>query len=243
MPIVQGSSFVTATAPYPGSGTPEVARRPPRLWPWVLIMVLGLALIPPGIVVYVSKTVVPLFSHATSETPVTLTTRLSPGTYYVYQATSSAQSFVPELQPGDVTVRPTSGLAGGVVTPSISQTLGANGTLYASQVSFDVVRGGTFSIRVRSPEGVPVSVFVAPSIASTLTRNLGWLGLSGAGALLLVVGLILLIVRGVQRSRRRPPPTFAPRCANGHPASPHDRFCHVCGAPVYGAPAAAVTRQ
>jgi hypothetical protein len=206
-------------------------------------MVIGLAMVPTGIAVYVSKTVAPLFSHATSQTPVTVTTRLTAGTYYVYQATSSAQSFVPVLQPGDVTISSPTGLADGISTPAISQTLGANGSLYLGQVSFDVVRAGVFNIRIRSPQDVPVSVFVAPSITSTLARNLGWVGLSGAGGLLFVVGLILLIVRGVQRSRRRPPPTFGPRCSNGHPASPQDRFCHVCGAPVYAAPPAMVPQQ
>jgi hypothetical protein len=200
-------------------------------------MVLGVVMVPTGIAVYVSKTVAPLFSHTSSLTPTTITMRLSTGTYYVYQELSSEQSFaVPDLQPGDVTISsPDNGQVSDLAVASITQTLGSNGSVYHGVIGFDVVTAGVFNVHVGSPQGQTVSVFVAPGLLSALGRNVAWFVVSGAGGLLFVLGFILLIVRGVQRSRRRAPQQFTPRCANGHPASPQDRFCHVCGAPVYAA--------
>jgi len=210
----------------------------PRIWPWILVMVIGVVMVPTGIAVYVAKTVSPLISHQTSDTPTTISMQLGTGTYYVYEDTMGG--FAQALQPDNVSVSPSSALAHPPYELTSVDILGANGTSYQGEVAFDVVRAGDFRIVVRSPgepasPGPPVSVFVAPSLGTTLTRNLGWFGLSAVGGLLFILGLILLIVRGVQRSRRRAPPQFEPRCANGHPAHPQDRFCHACGAPVYAA--------
>jgi hypothetical protein len=201
------------------------------------MLVIGVMLVPTGIAVYVAKTVSPLLSHTAQLTPTTISTRLSTGTYFIYEDTSSFNAGFPLLQPSDVTITsPDNGQFVNLATASIGQTLGANGTSYEGMVSFDVTNAGVFNVHVGSPNGEPVDVFVAPGILATLGRNVGWLGASGGGGLLFIVGLILLIVRGVQRSRRRRPVQFAPRCANGHPANPQDRFCHACGAPVYAAP-------
>jgi hypothetical protein len=201
------------------------------------MLVIGVMLVPTGIAVYVAKTVSPLLSQSAQQTPTTITTRLSTGTYFIYEDTSAFNAGVPVLQPSDVTISsPDNGQVVNLATASIGQTLGANGTTYEGVISFDVTNAGVFNVHVGSPQGLPVDVFVAPDILTTLGRNVGWLGVSGVGGLLFIVGLILLIVRGVQRSRRRRPAQFAPRCANGHPANPQDRFCHACGAPVYAAP-------
>ena|GEM_PF-3811998 len=225
-----------AVPPPVSSGMAPAATRPPRLWPWVVLLVIGVLLIPTGVAVYVAKTVQPLLSHTSQQTPTTITETLSTGTYYLFEDSTALNAGVPTVQPSDVTVRsPDGGVAVQVSAPSLVQTLGANGTSYVGVISFTVLHQGMFNVHVRSPLGVPVDVFVAPGILSTLGRNVGWLGLTGLGGLLFVVGLVLLIVRGVQRSRRKQTPQFAPRCANGHPASPQDRFCHVCGAPVYAA--------
>ena len=197
-------------------------------------------MVPTGIAVYVSKSVAPLFSHTTYTTPKKLTIALGVGTYFVYEESSSNSTFSgPQLQPSDVTVTPQSGVYNNLGASLPDQVLGAGGTFYLSAVSFNVGQPGVFMITIASPQGQSVKVFVAGSIASTLVRNLGWFGFSGAGGLLFILGLVLLIVRGVQRSRRRAPLQFASRCANGHPASPQDRFCHVCGAPVYAPPVVA----
>lgn len=197
-------------------------------------MVVGFALIPSGIAIYVVKTVAPLFNNQVHETPTTYTQQLAAGTYDVYEQSPFLQSG-PTLPRRDVSISPASGITAGNGSNSVS-TLVADGVPYLSQFSFDVVTPGDYTIAVASPQGESVSMFVAPSVGSALARNLGWLGLPGGGALLFVVGLLVLIVRGVQRSRLRPRPVFyAPHCANGHQASVQDRFCHTCGAPVYAA--------
>jgi hypothetical protein len=223
-----------------GAPVTGASPRPPRLWPWVLVMVLGIALVPTGIAVFVAKGVTPLFEHSTLVTPATFRQELATGTYYVYEQTLADEPGQALLEPRDVTIRSTSGTYDNEGIPSISDTFQDGGPLYTGQVSFDVTSPGLFTIHVASPHvasssAMPVRVFVAPSITAAFVRNLGWLGVTGGGGLLFVLGLILLIVRGVQRSRRPTPLTTAPRCANGHPAGPQDRFCHACGTPVYAA--------
>jgi hypothetical protein len=200
-------------------------------------MVLAAIMVPTGIGIYVSKTVAPLLSQRTYDTPGTVVMQLGVGTYYVYEDTGGFNEVLyPVLQPDNVTVSSSDGLANPPYAPTVAETLGANGTNYEGEVAFNVVNAGDFRIQVRSPQGNSISFFVAPSIVSTLTRNLGWLGLSGGGGLLFILGLVLLVVRGVQRSRRRAPaPQLEPRCTNGHLANPEDHFCHSCGAPVYAA--------
>jgi hypothetical protein len=161
---------------------------------------------------------------------------LSPGTYDVYQAPIAVSSV--QITPSDVRVFhvDTGSTVPARLTSSVF-TLTSGGVSYQGYVEFTVTRAGTYVVRVRSPGGFNTLVFVAPSLTSALTRGLGYLGLVVAGFLVAVLGLVMLIVRAVQRSRRRPvrPQGAGPLCANGHPVARTDRFCATCGAPVYAA--------
>lgn len=224
---------------YPGAP----ARRAPRLWPWVVTLIAGIALAAAGVGLYIAMAVVPLLNHHGVQTPARLHLYLSPGTYNVYQASIGGNT-VGSLQilPADVTVVDTR--TGTRVHPYASSsvfTLTSSGISYQGYVEFVVTRAGHYLVHVRSPHGITTLVFVAPSLASALTRGLGYLGLVVAGFLLGVLGFVMLIVRGVQRSRRRTPPSqsLGPRCANGHPVGPSDHFCAMCGAPAFSAQPAA----
>jgi hypothetical protein len=73
-----------------------------------------------------------------------------------------------------------------------------------------------------SVAGVGPQVIVAPSIASSLGNALAWLGAIALGALLAVIGLVLLIV-GLVRGRRpavAPSPASAPGSLAPPPAAP-----------------------
>lgn len=205
-----------------------------RVWPWIVTLVVGIALCVTGFGVFVGRTIAGLFNHQASYTPFVQSMQLDTGTYYVFEATSSfSGSTQPQVSPGDVTV--TSLAVGSVPSflPVGSETFTSSGTSYQSVVGFTVDAAGTYRIRVASPSGRQVSVFIAPSVTTSLRSGLGWLALSGAGVLVALLGLTLLIVQLVRRGRTRGPPPFVPRCASGHPVRQTDRFCPACGAPVY----------
>jgi len=197
-------------------------------------LVVGIALCVAGFGVFVGRTIVGLLSHQARYTPFVQSMQLDTGTYYVFEASSSFSGVAgPQVSPRDVTV--TSPATGPVppFAPAGSETITSSGTSYESVVGFTVDVASTYRVRVASPGGRQVSVFIAPSITTSLRSGLGWLALAGGGVLVALLGLVLLIVQLVRRGRTRGPPPLAPRCANGHPARPTDRFCPACGAPVY----------
>jgi hypothetical protein len=210
------------------------------VWPWIVTLAVGIAMCAGGFSVFVGKTVVGLLDHEASSTPYARTMHLDTGTYYVFEASTSG--FVaPQVTPVDVTVTALEGGTVPVFAPIGTESITSNGDVFQSVVGFTIVQAGSYRVRVVSPGGNEVPVFVAPSLATSLRASLGWLGLAGAGGALALLGCTVLIVQLVRRSRMRGPPAYAPRCANGHPAAPTDRFCAACGAPVY--PAAAVVQS
>jgi hypothetical protein len=217
-----------------GASAVPVAARRPRIWPWIVTIVVGIALTATGFGLFVGRTIVGLFSHQASYTPYAKTTQLDAGTYYVFEATSSFGGLAgPRITPDDVAV--TSDATGAVPSfrPSGSETISSDGTSFQTVVGFLAEVAGSYRVRVASPGGTRVPIFVAPSIGTSLRSGVGWLGLAGVGGVVALVGFVVLIAQLVRRGRTRGPPRFAPRCSNGHPVRPTDRFCAACGAPVY----------
>ena len=220
---------------------PSPAVRRPRLWPWIVTLVAGIALCVACGVVYASSTIVDLFNHTGRATPVAMRLHLTPGTYEVFQLNAGLSSgfLVPVVQPRDVKVTDLAGPLQLGTVQSPWESLIAGGFKYKSTVAFTVSHTGDYAVQVASPASASVDVFVAPSFATALKRGLGWVGLSVLGALVALLGLVLLIVQAVRRSKSSPRHFVASRCANGHPQRPTDRFCATCGAPVYQAGPAA----
>lgn len=214
------------------------AARRPRLWPWIVTLVAGIALCIACGAVYAASTFVDLFSHTGRTTPVTMRLHLTPGTYEVFQMNVAGQGtgfLEPDVLPSDVRVADHAGSLLLGTAPALSESLTAGGSRYQSRVAFTVSHTGDYVVHVASPAGSSVVVFVAPSFATALKRGLGWIGLSVLGALVALLGFVLLIVQVVRRSKMKPQRLVASRCANGHPTRPTDRFCATCGSPVYQA--------
>jgi len=219
---------------------PVPAARRPRLWPWIVTLVAGVALCVACGAVYASSTIVDLFGHTGRPTPLTMRLHLAPGTYEVFQLNAGLSGGfpLPVVQPRDVRVTDLAGPHQLGTVPSPGESLVAGGFKYESTVAFSVSHTGDYAVRVASP-GTSVNVFVAPSFGTALKRGLVWVGLSVLGALVALFGLVLLIVQVVRRSRTSPRRPVTSRCANGHLLRPTDRFCATCGAPAHhGATAA-----
>jgi hypothetical protein len=220
---------------------PTTPTRLPRLWPWITLLVVGIAVTVLGAGLFVGETVSAFVDNTARSTPVALHLRLSPGDYRVYQDTSTAlpADAGTRLTASQVTVRRVGHPSTFVpVTSTDNEPLfGRRGVAFESVVGFTVVTGGTYVVHVRSPTdpllgAISVQVVVAPSAATLLRRHAGYLALVPIGLVLALVGLVLLIVRGVQRGRRRASGGTVPQCPNGHPVRPTDQFCASCGAAV-----------
>ena len=227
-PVPPGTSSTYSVAP---------GERPRLVWPWVVTLVAGVAMAAAGIGLYVAMAVIPLLGHTGTPTPVAFRLQLSAGTFDVYVAPIGSASSARALGPSDVTVvHAGTGSRVPTYTPSSVFTISSNGDSYQGAVEFQITLAGPYRVHVASPGGSSVAVFVAPSLTSALTRGLGYLALVLVGGLVALLGLVLTIVRSVQRSRRRRPPArLGPRCPNGHAVGATDQYCPTCGAPVSAA--------
>ncbi len=219
-----------------GGAAPGVTaiRRPLRIWPWVVVLCVGLALGAIGGGVFAVKSVSTLLGIVSDArvTPVTLTVHCETGTYLVFEEGTTAQSQT--VLPSDVVVTGPGGERIRTTFPSTFETRSIDGRFFQNVVSFATPVAGTYRVAVDTP-GRHVVVLVAPSLGTTLQHNLVWLVLGLLGIVPFLLGVTMVIVRAVQRSRRRARAPSLPRCANGHPAAPTDKFCASCGAPVYPA--------
>lgn len=205
---------------------------PRRVWPWVVVLCGGVLLGVVGVGVFVAKTVTALESIADGArfTPSTFTLHCETGTYDVYQAGAQHR----EVQPSEVRVTGPGGQAIATTYPATTSTQTTGGVAYLSVVSFATPSSGVYVVRVDTPgTGAPVLVAVGPSLLTGAAHNLEWIVLALLGLVPFLLGVVMTIVRASQRSRRRSRPQWPARCANGHAASPTDRFCATCGAAVY----------
>jgi hypothetical protein len=210
-----------------------VEQRRPRVWPWVVILVVGVAMTVGGFSVFVGRTIVALLDHPVSTTPYTHVSHFDTGTYYVFEA-ETATFNGPQTTPLTVTVSAVGGGRVPLFRPAATETITSGGNAYRGVVGFTIDVAGRYLVTVETEGGVGrAPIFVAPSITTSLRSGVGWLGLAGLGIVVGLLGLVMMIVQLTRRSRRRAPPGVAPRCANGHLAGPTDRFCATCGAPVY----------
>ena len=86
-------------------------------------------------------------------------------------------------------------------TSNGAETITKNSGTYNSAVGFHAPVAGTYSVTVESAR--PTSVIIAPSLGSQVVHAAPWLILSGAGTLIAIVGLVLLIITSNRRSRAR----------------------------------------
>jgi Protein of unknown function (DUF2510) len=145
---------------------------------------------------------------ATSVTPTDVHRHLDTGTWEVYAGDSSQG-----LQPTDVIVTASDGTSVPVRGPGgTTETLTTGGRSYVGAVQFTISKGGEYDIKVAGHPGTPI--LVSKSLGDLARHAAGWFVLMGAGILVGIVGVILLIVGIVRRNRARRGPMAA---AGGYP--------------------------
>jgi len=189
---------------------PPPAGRTRRVWPWVIVLVVGVLLMPLGVGLFAGSKISALFSADPRQTPFSVQQRLGPGTYYVFEdradvngGSSGFPSSGLQLSVGDVTVTSSDGSRVAVFAYSGGETRIISTSVFVPAVGFTVASSATYTIRVASPSGNPVPAFVAPSFQTLLSGGTSWLSLTLLGVLLAILGLVMTILRATQRSRRR----------------------------------------
>jgi len=212
----------------------------------VLAVVCGVAGIA-GIVTTASGLISGLGTPRT--TPTTFTQSFEAGTTYaVYEQAlagtgSKGVPFEGRIVPGDVTVTAPDGSTLTIDdAPSLTETFTNGSRTYVVVATFVAPTAGTYTVDIATTDTV---VLVAPSVTA-VAKALPWFGLIGVGALLGLVGLVVLTVGLVRRSSSRRPavppghavpgaiagPTYG-QPAYGQPAYGQPAY----GQPTYGAPA------
>jgi hypothetical protein len=186
------------------------SQRPgPSLALSLIVLGVGIAVAVLGAV----ETAVPFIrtlTQSTSDaTPAEIRAHLSHGTYEVYELTGDRSSaFSPvqpgsvDIGPGNVTVTPSGGGQPLLVTgEGADETLTRGTDVYTGAVQFAVPSAGDYVVRVTSSR--PTRVVLARSLGGIARSVVGWIIAGAAGALVALIGLVLLIV-GLVRRRSRP---------------------------------------
>jgi len=178
------------------------------------IAVAGIVAFAVGAVVAISTVVHAITSGPVLSLPTDTRMHLSAGTYLVYQRTgtthggggvSFSSSGPPTLQPSDVAVSAPDGTTVPVDYPGSSESLTRGSASYTGAVSFDVPRSGDYEVRIGPPHGGTPRAIVARSLGSMVHKIAGWAALAALGFFVGIVGVVLLIVGIVRRSRARRP--------------------------------------
>jgi hypothetical protein len=183
--------------------------RPP-LWPWIATLVVGATCLVLGLALFFVFVLSGILNTTVYDTPVHVSLQCHAGDYLVYQNTGTSDSAPPfdVGQSGPLTITPrqvkVTGPSGNPVPTwqgTGSETITKGSQRYSSVVGFNAPAAGTYSVTVES--SAPTAVIIAPSLGSQVTHGAPWLLLSGAGVVIAVVGLVLLIVNANRRSRAR----------------------------------------
>jgi hypothetical protein len=163
-----------------------------------------------GLVLFIVIGFAGLQGIRTYNVPVVVTITCRAGDYYVYQQTGSqvsvpgfshSNSGFPTLRPNNVIVTDPDGAHVSTSSGDGSETITEGTWIYSNAVGFHVSDPGEYQVQIT---GVSSSrVIVAPSLGSEFLRAAAWLILVGVGALIVVVGGVLLIVALVRRSRAK----------------------------------------
>ncbi len=191
---------------------------PPRgkalIWVGIVMMVLGVVIAGfSGYQAVAGSGVVDTMTAPTVGVPGTVVQSLQPGRYVVYESRGYTRQYqgygAGRLTPSDITV---SGPGGSVpVSPvSMTETVTRGDNTYVGVAAFDAGSAGDYRITISSDS--PGQVIIGPGLGSSFARAFGWLLAVGLGALVGLVGLVLLIVGIVKRSRK---PRLAPAVAGG----------------------------
>jgi hypothetical protein len=187
---------------------PKIDR--PRLWPWIVTLIFGSACVIAGFVLFFVVGIAGILNSTVYDTPVHVSLHCNVGDYLVYEntATSDSGPAVGITPSGPSAVTPDQVKVvgpGGSRVPTWrgngAETITKSSGTYSSAVGFHAAAAGTYSVTVESAR--PTSVIIAPSLGTQVGHAAPWLILSGAGMIVAIAGLVLLIVSAHRRSRAR----------------------------------------
>lgn len=182
----------------------------PRLWPSIATLIFGSACVIAGFVLFFVVGIVGILNSTVYETPAHVSLRCHVGDYLVYQNTATSDSgpafgIAPSgpltITPDQVKVVGPNGSRVPTWAGNGAETITKNSGTYNSAVGFHAAVAGTYSVTVESAR--PTSVIIAPSLGNQVGHAAPWLILSGAGTVIAIAGLVLLIVSSNRRSRAR----------------------------------------
>lgn len=161
----------------------------------IVLLVLGAVATFLGIAVPAgtAKEIQNLQVSAAATAPTTFTVPLNAATTYaVYSASGTGT-----ITAADVTVTSADGTSLTVKQADSATVKGEGGKEFTEVAWFDIGTSGTFAVKVAGKDAL---VAVAPS-ASTIGKGAAWVVALLVGPLLALVGLILVIVGAVRRSK------------------------------------------
>jgi hypothetical protein len=217
----------------------------PRIWPPVLLMVLGpiVALASVGFLV---RGAVSTITAPTFTVPGSTTRTFDKGVYVLFERTGTTSSAGnATIGPRDVQVTGPDGAR--ITTRRMSSTENVNrdGSVFLGAAKFTIVTPGKYDIEVLA--GDSGTAVVGPSLVDSVGKNLGWLAGIGIGGVAFLIGLIWLIVSLRRRGKYKAAVAgLYPGAVSGYP--PTAGYAPTAGyppAPVYpptsGYPGAAPT--
>ena len=180
----------------------------PRIWPPVLLMILGPLLSIVSIIALVAGAI-STFTTPTFDIPGSTTRTLDKGVYIVFERTGEGSSSgnvtisrnnAVTIGPEDVQVTGPNGARTTTLEMNSNETLNRNQSIFTGAVKFTVVTPGQYDINVSAGNGTAV---VGRSLGDTIGKHLGWLFGIGIGGVAFVIGLIWLIVSLRRRGKSR----------------------------------------
>lgn len=115
--------------------------------------------------------------------------KLAPGHYTVFAGCTQDMRCA-HLDPGSVTIRSASGEVDDVPDPSSDHDSEGDGQPFTGELSFGIPRASAVQIELAASPGQPV--FVVPSEGQEARALTGWIVLTGASLLILLVSLVSL---------------------------------------------------
>jgi Protein of unknown function (DUF2510) len=198
----------------------------PRIWPPVLLMILGPFVAIASVVGLVAGAVSTL-TAPTFVIPGSITRTLDQGVYVVFERTGDSSSSgnvtisrnnAATIGPEDVQVTGPDGTSITTRRMNSNETLNRNQSIFTGAVKFTVVTRGRYDVNVSAGNGTAV---VGRSVADTVGKHLGWLFGVGIGGLAFLIGLIWLIVALRRRGKNKVALAGAyPGAAFGYPPTP-----------------------
>ena len=217
-------------------GMPGSTQPGPALWLSVLLTMIGLTLASVGGWQSFQQAF-ELLASESFDTPGGQTRDLAPGQYHTYGVIAEMSVF--DLDPNvldepafgaeQITVRNVdTGMAVDVTVASSNLTLGRSSNVYELVAEFTVSESGRYEVTIDSAEQSR-AVF-GRSIESAPDRVIPWVIMLGVGALVSIIGVVMLITGIVRRSKVKNQPGYfsAGQPPTGYPPS--------AGSPTYGAP-------